>query len=262
MGEPDYYQILGVERSAGPDEIKRAYHQLAAQFHPDLHPQDPDAGARLKSLNQAYAALRDPIQRRQYDRWGAWGPPAWVAPRSRDSPTWITAVVSHLIKARAYLEAHRPHRGSDLRYTLFLTPDEGRWGTEVQLHIPNTRWCPRCSGSGSTEGRPPTPCSRCGGMGEVFRPGGLLRSVRLCEPCQGRGMLTADPCLHCNGRGSIPVERLLSLPVPAGVAAGSRLRVQGEGAPGRWGGPSGDLFIDIRILAHPGRTPHRSPSPR
>ncbi len=261
MGEPDYYQILGVERDASPDEIKRSYHQRAAQFHPDLHPHDPDAEARLRSLNQAYATLRDPTQRRHYDRWGTWGPPPWVAPPTSDSRAWITAIVNHLIKARASLEAHKPQRGVDVRYTLVLTPEEGRQGRDAQVRFPNWRWCPRCQGSGTAEGRPPGPCPQCRGRGELLRQGGLLRSFQLCVMCQGTGNVMTDPCLRCGGEGSLAMERTLSLHVPAGVGEGSRLRVRGEGTPGRWGGPPGDLIVSIRLAPHPPQTAHPSHSP-
>ncbi|MBI3329192.1 MAG: J domain-containing protein [Nitrospinae bacterium] len=251
MEGPDYYQILGVGRGADLDEIKRAYRRLAAQYHPDLHPDDPDAEVRLKILNQAYATLRDPALRAKFDRWGAGGPPTWIPPDTPGTREWIAAVVNRLIKAHETLEAHKPQRGTDLQYTLSLTHEERVQGTEARIRVPNSRWCPRCQGSRMTGGRPTFPCPQCRGVGELSRRGQWLRSVRVCEVCQGEGVVVTDPCQRCNGQGSIQVERTLTICVPAGVTEASRLRVQGEGGPGRWGGPPGDLFVRIRFTPYP-----------
>ena len=251
MGEPDYYHILGVSRDASPEAVKQAYHRLAAQFHPDLHPEDPDAEARLRSLNQAYAILRDPEQRRRYDRWGAWGPPVWSPPRTSATHEWVAAVVKHLLRAHAQLEAHKPQRGPNLRYTLPLSPNDGQRGIEVRIRVPNVRWCPHCIGSRMAGGKPPFPCPQCRGAGEVSRLGGLS-ATRVCDVCQGEGMVITDPCRRCAGQGAIRVMRSLTIEVPAGVQEGSRLRIRGEGGPGRWGGVPGDLFVDIRLVPRPG----------
>jgi molecular chaperone DnaJ len=252
MGEPDYYHILGISRDASPEAVKHAYHRLAAQFHPDLHPEDPDAEARLRSLNQAYAILRDPEQRRRYDRWGAWGPPLWSPPRTSATHEWLAAVVKHLLRAHAQLEAHKPQRGADLRYALTITPDDSQRGIEVRIRVPAVRWCPHCSGSRLAGGKPPFPCPRCRGTGETTRPGGSLSAVQVCDLCQGKGMVLTDPCRHCAGQGAIGVMRTLTIEVPAGVREGSRLRLRGEGGPGRWGGSPGDLFVDIHLAPQSG----------
>ncbi len=251
MGEPDYYQILEVRRNASLDEIKRAYHKLVARFHPDLHPEDPDAEARLKIFNHAYETLRDPARRAQYDRWGPWGPPIWTPPRTPNTREWLVEAVNHLLKARESLEAHKPQRGTDLRYTLTITPEDGMQGAEARIRVPHTRWCPRCQGSRMAGGRPPFPCPQCHGAGEVPRRGRFLHSLQACGVCQGEGVVVTDPCQRCRGRGSIPVERTLTIRVPRGVREGSRLRLQDEGGPGRWGGPPGDLFVYIRFEPHP-----------
>ena len=112
LGEPDYYHILGVRREASPEEIKQAYHRLATRFHPDLHPDNAEAEACLRSLNQAYTVLKDPEQRARYDRWGAWGPPIWHPPGTSTTREWMAAVVDHLLTAREHIEAHKPQRGS------------------------------------------------------------------------------------------------------------------------------------------------------
>jgi molecular chaperone DnaJ len=252
---PDYYHILGVGRDASLDEIKQAYHRLAAHFHPDLHPDDPEAEACLRNLNQAYAVLKDPEQRRRYDRWGPWGPPIWRSPGSTGSQVWAAAVVDHLFTAHEHLEAYKPLRGQDLRYTLVITSQDTRNGGEARINIPNVRWCPQCSGSRMVGGKPPFPCPQCRGTREIRRPGWLLPTIRACELCRGEGVVITNPCQRCQGKGSIPVMRTLTLDIPPGVRDGSRLRIRGEGCPGRWGGSSGDLYIYIRCLRHPMPSP-------
>jgi molecular chaperone DnaJ len=247
-GGPDYYRILGVGREASPEEIKQAYHRLAVQFHPDSHPDNTEAEAYLRSLNQAYSVLKDPERRARYDRWGAWGPPIWRPPGANAAREWIAAAVDHLLAAREHIEAHKPEPGQDLRYTLSISPQACTQGCEVRLDVPNVRWCPQCMGSRMTGGRPPSPCPQCRGAGEVRRPGWLLPTLRRCEACQGEGVVVTAPCQRCAGTGSIPVIRTLTIDVPAGVRDGSRLRIRGEGQPGRRGGPPGDLYVYIRRM--------------
>jgi molecular chaperone DnaJ len=247
QGEPDYYQILGVRRDASLEEIKQAYHRWAAHFHPDLHPDDPDAEGSLRGLNQAYAILRDPEQRARYDRWGAWGPPAWRSPGCAAPRAWMAAVMHHLLTAQECLEAHKPERGQDLRYILTITPQDSMKGCEACLKVLNRRWCPECSGSRMMGGKPPFPCPQCQGAREIRRPGWLLPTIRVCDMCQGEGVVISHPCRRCSGGGAIPVRRALIIDVPAGVRDGSRLRIQAEGRPGRWGGAPGDLYVYIRL---------------
>ena len=246
LGEPDYYQILGVRREASPEEIKQAYHRLATRFHPDLHPSDADAEDCLRSLNQAYTVLRDPEQRARYDRWGAWGPPIWRIPSTATAREWMAAVVNHALVAREHLDAHKPQRGQDLRYILSLPPQICEQGGEARLHVPHVRWCPQCLGSRVAGGKAPFPCPQCRGSCEVRRPGWLLPTVRQCDVCQGEGVVVVNPCQRCAGKGAIQVRRTLTIDVPAGVQDGTRLRIQGEGQPGRCGGPPGDLYVYIR----------------
>jgi molecular chaperone DnaJ len=249
-GGPDYYHILGVSRDASLDELKQTYHRLATRFHPDLHPDDPDAEACLRSLNQAYAILKDPERRAQYDRWGAWGPPIWRRPDTAAARAWMAAVVDHLLSAREHLEAQKPQRGQDLRYTLRITPQDSAKGCEARINVPNIRWCPQCAGSRTAGGKPPFPCPQCRGAREIRRPGWLLATVRPCEVCQGEGVVITDPCQRCTGHGSIQVTRTLTIDVPAGVQGGARLRLRGEGGPGRWGGAPGDLYVYIHLAWH------------
>ena len=255
LGEPDYYHILGVGRQASPEEIKQAYHRLATHFHPDLHPDNAEAEACLRSLNQAYAVLKDPQQRMCYDRWGAWGPPIWRPPGTGEVRAWMAAVVDHLLAAREQIEAHKPQRGQDLRYTLSLSPQACVQGCETRLDVANVRWCPQCLGSRMTGGKPPFPCPQCRGACEVRRPGWLLSTLSRCEVCHGEGVVVTDPCQHCTGTGAIPVMRRLTIDVPAGVRYGSRLRIQGEGQPGRRGGRPGDLYVYIRQTSEPIQSP-------
>lgn len=255
LGEPDYYHILGVNRDASPEAIKQAYHRLATRFHPDLHPDDADAEACLRSLNQAYAVLKDPEQRARYDRWGAWGPPIWHRPGTRTAREWMATVVNHLLTAREHLEAHKPQRGRDLRYTLPITPEECARGCEARLKVASLRWCPQCLGTCRAAGKAPFPCPQCRGAREIQRPGWLLSTIRRCEVCRGEGMVVTDPCQRCAGKGSIQLIRTLAIDVPAGVRDGSRLRIQREGEAGRWGGPPGDLYVHIRSTLYATQPP-------
>jgi molecular chaperone DnaJ len=217
MAEPDYYHILGVSREASLDDIRQAYHRMVARYHPDLHPEDPDAEARLRGLSQAYATLRDPERRSSYDRWGAWGPPAWQPPQAAAARAWIAAAIQHLVNVHGHLEAHKPQRGRDLRYTLTLTPHTSQQGTEARLRIPTSQWCPQCSGSRMAGGKPPFRCPQCHGAREISRPGWLLPGLRLCDVCQGEGVIITDPCQHCAAQGT------------------------------------GDLLVDIRLQSHADR---------
>jgi molecular chaperone DnaJ len=248
-GEPDYYHILGVSRDASPEAIKQAYHRLATRFHPDLHPNDADAEACLRSVNQAYAILKDPEQRARYDRWGIWGPPSWRPPGTSAPREWMAAVVNHLLTAREHLEAHKPQRGRDLRYTLHISPQVCVKGCEARINVPNRRWCPQCLGSRMAAGKPPFPCPQCRGAREIRRPGWLLPTIRRCDACQGEGVVVTDPCQRCAGKGAIQVMRTLTIDVPAGVRDGNRLRIRGEGEPGRWGGPPGNLYVYLRCTS-------------
>jgi molecular chaperone DnaJ len=243
--EPDYYHILGVSRDARPEEIKQAYHRMATRFHPDLHPDDAEAEACLRSLNQAYAILKDPAHRARYDRWGAWGPPIWHPPGTTAPREWMASAVHHLLAAYVHLEAHKPQRGRDLRYSLQITSQERAKGCEARLDVVHLRWCPECLGSRMAAGKAPLPCPQCQGTGEIRRLGRLLSTLRRCERCQGEGRVITDPCQHCAGKGSVEIKRTLTIDVPPGVRAGSRMRIQGEGEAGHWGGPPGDLYVYI-----------------
>ncbi|MDQ3830517.1 MAG: molecular chaperone DnaJ, partial [Candidatus Tectomicrobia bacterium] len=142
-----------------------------------------------------------------------------------------------------------------LRYTLSISPQACRQGCETRLNVPNVRWCPQCLGSGAAGGKAPSPCPQCRGACEVRRPGWLLSTIRRCEACQGEGAIVTDPCQRCAGEGLIQVMRTLTIDVPAGVRDGSRLRIQGEGQPGRSGGPPGDLYIYIRRMVRLAQPP-------
>ena len=201
LGEPDYYHILGVGREASPEEIKQAYHRLATHFHPDLHPDNAEAEACLRSLNQAYAVLKDPNNARATIAGAPGDRPSGARPAPGAVRAWMAAVVDHLLAAREQIEAHKPQRGQDLRYTLSLSPQACVQGCEARLDVANVRWCPQCLGSRMTGGKPPFPCPQCRGACEVRRPGWLLSTLSRCEVCQGEGVVVTDPCQRCTGTG-------------------------------------------------------------
>ena len=191
--EPDYYQILGVGRNASLDEIKQAYHRLAARFHPDIRPDDPDAEACLRSLNQAYAVLKDPAQRAHYDRWGAWGPPDWRSPGSTAPRMWIAAVVDHFFAVQRQLDGHKPQRGQDLRYTLAINPQESVNGCEARLQYSPEAVVPTVSRQ-PNDGREATrPLPALSRGGEVRCAGWLLSKLQICNQCARRGRRYYSP---------------------------------------------------------------------
>ena len=236
LGEPDYYHILGVNRDASPEEIKQAYHRLATRFHPDLHPDDADAEACLRSLNQAYAILKDPEQRARYDRWGAWGPPIWHRPGTRTAREWMAAVVNHLLIAREHLEAHKPQRGRDLRYTLPITPEECAKGCEARLNVASMRWCPQCLGTVWRRGNHRFPARSVGARVKSDAQAGCCRRFGGVRCARARVWSSPIPASVVPGKvrsnSSAPSPSMF----PQGCRDGSRLRIQREGEAGPMGG--------------------------
>ncbi len=259
----DYYAILGVSRDASQEEIKRAYRRRALELHPDRNPDLEDAEERFKELAEAYGVLSDPEKRARYDRYGAEGfdgPPAF-------DPSIFEEVFGSFGGAFGLEDLFeqlfgtgmggsrrrgrgRPRRGSDLRTTLEVEFEEAVFGTETSVTIRRREPCPACGGSGAAPGGIVT-CRTCGGQGRVIVRTGFLQMAHTCPACGGEGRVVRERCRECRGRGHVEVERTVRVAVPAGVDDGTRLRVAGEGEPGRSGGPPGDLYIDIRVREHP-----------
>jgi len=259
----DYYEVLGIGRGASQDEIKRAYRRLARQYHPDVN-KSPDAEERFKEINEAYQVLSDPEMRARYDRFGHAGLEGTAFP-DFSSFEGFGDIFDELFRgfgmgdfghsrARARTRA-RPQRGADLRYELELTFEEAVFGCEKEIEVPRLETCPHCQGSGAEPGTHPMRCPECNGTGEVRRVQqsilGSLVSVMTCPRCHGEGEVVVTPCRECGGRKRVQVTRTLLVEVPPGVDDGMQIRLSGEGEPGAYGGPPGNLYVVVHVEPHP-----------
>jgi len=253
MAKRDYYEVLGVGRTAAQQEIKSAYRKIAVRDHPDKNPGNKDSEERFKEAAEAYAVLSDTEKRARYDRFGHQGV-SGVGAGGFD-PT-IFADFSDILGDIFGFGGRRGGggagvtRGADLRYDLTLTFEEAAFGTETTLRIPRLETCPKCSGNGSASGAPPAVCSACRGQGQVRFTQGFFTVARTCPQCQGEGRVIADPCVECRGEGRVERERSITVKIPAGVDTGARLRLSGEGEHGRRGGPPGDLYVVLQVRPH------------
>ncbi len=247
MGK-DYYSILGVERNATEEEIKKAYRRLALKHHPD---KEHGSEETFKEINEAYSVLKDPQKRMQYDQFGTAGvgPGYREAGFGSDFQDLFGEVFSEFFGGGR--RGPSPARGADLRYDLELTFEEAAFGTEKEIEIPVTVDCSNCGGSGAREGRGGVQtCGRCGGSGQVNFRQGFLTISRPCSSCGGRGTVVRNPCASCGGLGKQRQRTKISVKVPGGVDTGSRLRLSGKGEPGEMGGPPGDLYVVVNVREH------------
>lgn len=252
----DYYEVLGIVRTATTVEIKTAYRRLAVQYHPDKNPGDREAEEKFKEAAEAYAVLSDAGKRERYDRFGhAAVGGAGAGPGGFD-PT-IFADFSDILGdlfgfggGRRRAGGRAPRRGADLRYDLTLEFEKAAFGTDETLRIPRLETCDECSGSGAAGGAAPQACPTCGGHGQVRYSQGFFTVARTCPQCHGEGAVVTDPCPECRGEGLVERERSIQVHIPAGVERGSRLRLSGEGEHGRFGGPAGDLYVVIDVAPH------------
>jgi molecular chaperone DnaJ len=252
----DYYEVLGIDRSASQDEIKKAYRQMARQFHPDVS-DAPDAETRFKELNEAYEVLSDPEKRVTYDRYGHAMPGGTGFGFDfgfRDPFEIFEEVFGRGFGFRT--SARRgPRRGADLRYDLDLTFEEAVFGCEKEIEVTRYEVCPECNGSGAEPGTSPVRCSECNGTGQVRQVQrsilGSFVNVTTCPVCQGEGETIPIPCSKCNGDRRVYAARRLSVTVPPGVDHGTQIRLAGEGEMGRQGGPPGNLYVVLSVEPHP-----------
>src|SRR6267378_3189734 len=251
----DYYEVLGVGRQASPEELKRAFRKIAMDSHPDRNPSDAVAHERFKEASEAYTVLSDPDRRRSYDMFGhsavgAGGP----AVDFSDMPfaDIFDTFFGGGFGARARRE--RSNRGDDLRYDMTITFEESFTGIEKQIDVPRLAACDRCSGSGAEPGTGQETCPGCGGSGQIRRAQqsifGSIVTQSTCPTCGGAGRLLKSPCTQCRGQGRTTITRRIAVRIPAGVDTGSQIRLSGEGEAGIRGGPSGDLYVVLRVKAH------------
>lgn len=247
----DYYEVLGVERDAADDEIKKAYRQMAFKFHPDRNPDDPEAESKFKEAAEAYEVLRNPETRARYDRFGHEGLGGNGFGGFGSTEDVFSAFSDIFGEFFGFggrsARGPRPQAGNDLRYDLSVGFRDAAKGTEVTLKIPKNVPCHICGGNGAEPGTSPEVCKQCNGTGQVVQSQGFFRIAVTCPICRGVGKVVTHPCKECHGRGVTRQIRELKVRVPAGVDDGSRLRLRGEGEPGQHGGPPGDLYVMLRV---------------
>ena len=255
MAKRDYYEVLGVSKSASAEEIKKAYRRLAMKHHPDRNKDDTGSEGKFKEVKEAYEVLRDSDKRATYDRFGhdglrgagMGGPGGFSAEGFSDI---FGDVFGDICGGGARRGGAQVFRGADLGYELRLDLERAVSGDTVTIEVPSQVACEVCDGSGAKEGTEPTQCSTCGGAGQVRMQQGFFSIQQTCPACKGAGKMISDPCETCHGRGRVRKTRTLSVKVPGGVDDGDRIRLSGEGEAGRNGGPPGDLYVEIRINPH------------
>ncbi len=257
----DYYEVLGVAKSATKEEIKKSYRRMARKFHPDVN-KEPDAEARFKEVNEAYQVLSDDQKRSVYDRFGhaglggsgGFGGGGFDFGGFRDPFEMFEEMFGGLggFGTRSRRASPRaPRRGAALRSELRLEFEEAIFGLEREVEIPRQESCSTCKGSGAEPGTSPVRCPECNGTGEIRRQTGFFINIGTCPRCQGRGEIITSPCHECNGRGHVVKTRRLAVKVPPGVDEGTQIRLSGEGESGVNGGPPGNLYVVIRVKPHP-----------
>jgi molecular chaperone DnaJ len=255
LSERDYYEVLGVPRTASQQEIKSSYRKLAVRYHPDRNAGDKEAEAKFKEAAEAYAALSDPEKRERYDRFGHRGVGGGFSGFDPDVFGDFSDILGDFFGFGDLFGGRRRRGegepGSDLRYELHLSLEEAAFGSEKNLEIPRLESCARCSGLGTRGGTPPPTCQACGGLGRVRFTQGFFTVARACPQCRGEGTLVTDPCAECRGSGRVEQRRRIEVKIPAGVDTGTRLRLSGEGEHGRRGGRTGDLYVDVVVEPHP-----------
>ena len=262
MSKRDYYEVLGVDKNATPDEIKKAYRKLARQYHPDVN-KDSDAAEKFKEVKEAYEVLSDEGKRAQYDRYGhadpnqgfgGFGGFSGGGGGFEDFGGFGDIFDMFFGGGGSRRNPNAPQRGADLQYTMTIEFKEAVFGKETDIEIPRTENCDHCHGSGARPGTHPETCSTCRGTGqqEVVQNTAFGRIVnrRVCPTCSGTGKIIREKCSHCAGTGKVKKRRKIHIKIPAGIDDGSQLRVSGEGESGIRGGSPGDLYVVVHVKPH------------
>jgi molecular chaperone DnaJ len=254
----DYYEVLGVSRTAEDQEIKSAYRKLALKYHPDRNPGRAEAEEKFKEAAEAYAVLADPEKRSAYDRFGHAGVSSAAGAGGFDPTIFadfgdIFGGLRDIFGFGDLFGGGRrggPQRGADLRYDLEITLEEAAAGLETGIQIPRQETCEACRGTGAAPGTSPTTCPHCGGRGQVRYQQGFFTVAQTCRQCGGAGRVITKPCTDCRGHGQVAKQRKLTVRIPAGIASGQRLRLYGEGEAGALGGSAGDLYVVVHVQEH------------
>ena len=263
MSKRDFYDVLGVSRTASADEIKKAYRKKAKELHPDRNADNPEAESQFKEANEAYEILKDAEKKAAYDRYGhaafeggMGGGPRPGGPGGADFQSAFSDVFDDLFgdfmggQRGGGGGGRRAARGSDLRYNLRVSLEDAYNGLQKTINVPTAVACSTCSGTGAEGGAEPVSCPTCSGMGKVRAQQGFFTVERTCPTCSGMGQIIKNPCRSCGGSGRVEKDRALSVNIPAGVETGTRIRLAGEGEAGMRGGPPGDLYIFIDVAQH------------
>src|SRR6187399_1366390 len=255
----DFYELLGVGRTASPDDIKKAFRKLAMQHHPDRNRDDKDAERRFKEVNHAYDILKDPDKRAAYDRYGPAafeggagpGGPGGFHGQGFDFGSVFGDIFDEMFNGgRGGARPRADMRGQDLRFNLDITLEQAYAGTEATVRVPSSVACETCHGSGAEAGSKPQQCPTCRGRGRVRAQQGVFTVERTCHACHGAGQVIDKPCKACAGQGRVRREKTLKVAIPAGVEDGTRIRLSGEGEAGTRGGPAGDLYVFLSVRRH------------
>ncbi|MDO4546932.1 MAG: molecular chaperone DnaJ [Clostridia bacterium] len=260
----DYYEVLGVGKTASEAEIKKAYRQLAKKYHPDINPGDKQAEEKFKEVNEAYEVLSDQQKRARYDQFGHEQPGAGGAGYSDFGGFsgfggfgGFDDIFSSIFGGGGFSgsSARRgPVQGDDLRYEVTLTFEEAAKGCAKEINVTRHEECPTCSGTGAKPGTQPQTCTKCKGTGQVTvtqsTPFGRMQNIRVCDACQGTGQVIKEPCSKCSGRGRVVTTKRRKINIPAGCDTGQIIRISGQGEPGERGGPPGDLQVVINVRPH------------
>ena len=252
MAKRDYYEILGVNRDASDDEIKKSYRKLAMKFHPDRNPDSKDTEEKFKEVKEAYEVLSDAQKRAAYDTHGHAGlDPASAGAGFGGFADAFGDIFGEIFGGNGGgRQRSSVYRGADLRYNLEISLEEAARGTETRIRIPTVEQCETCHGSGAKPGTQPKTCSTCNGNGQVRMQQGFFSVQQTCPTCHGSGKVIDEPCSPCRGAGRIKKHKTLSVKIPSGVDEGDRIRLSGEGESGVNGGPTGDLYVVIHIREH------------
>ena len=250
MSKRDYYEVLGVAKDAGDDELKKAYRRLAMKHHPDRNPGDHKAEEQFKEANEAYEVLTDPQRRAVYDKHGHEGLQRGGGGGFGDFGGGFSDIFGDVFSDIFGGARGGPRRGADLRYVMELSLEQAVFGSAETIRIPKLDSCGDCHGYGSASGKKPGECPTCRGSGQVRVQQGFFVLQQTCPHCRGRGVMVTDPCKTCRGAGKVRREKTLEVKIPAGVDTGDRIRLTGEGEPGDKNAPPGDLYVQINVKPH------------
>lgn len=252
----DYYEVLGVNRDASDEEIKKAFKKLAMKFHPDRNPDNPKAEESFKEAKEAYEMLSDDQKRAAYDQYGhagvdpSMGGGGFGGFNSGNFSDAFGDIFGDIFGG-ARNQRSNVYRGADLRYNLEISLEDAAKGTETKIRIPVQTSCETCHGSGARPGTSPVTCTTCNGHGQVRMQQGFFSVQQTCPKCHGTGKMVKEPCPTCHGGGRVKQNKTLNVKIPAGVDEGDRIRLSGEGEAGVNGGPTGDLYVVVHLKEHP-----------